>query len=406
MNIRKLSGVALAVAFVATPVAIKFTRSAPQHEADLVKVERKEIHPLILASGNFVYKQEVQLSSELIGRVSELLVREGQAVTKGQVLLRLDPSSYRAELAQQEANLRSAEVAIERARINVENEQANVERYRKLMQAKFIDASKFSSVQHQLDLAQVELRASSEARQLALAQRAQVRERLAKTEVRTPISGIATQIQIKEGETAVPSTTGIAGSNMLTVADTASLMAEVNVDEADIAGVRMGQLARVYPAAVSDVPVQATVDQISLAPKVGQQGRSYTVKLRLAEGAQRDALRTGMTCRVEISTGNGGTLNVLPVQSILSAEGGSKVKGKSVSHVFRVTDGMVKKQVVEVGLADDANQQIVKGLAAGDTVVVGPARLLRELHDGDLVKPIKADTAKPEPVRIAARSAI
>ena len=91
-----------------------------------------------------------------------------------------------------------------------------------------------------------------------------------------------------------------------------------------------------------------------------------------------------MTCRVEISTGNGGTLNVLPVQSILSAEGGNKVKGKPVSHVFRVSDGIVKKQVVEVGLADDANQQIVKGLAPGDTVVVGPARLLRELHDGDL----------------------
>jgi HlyD family secretion protein len=64
---------------------------------------------------------------------------------------------------------------------------------------------------------------------------------------------------------------------------------------------------------------------------------------------------------------------------------------KNVSYVYVVQDGKVKKTTVELGLSDDANQEVTKGLAAGQTIAVGPARLLRELHDGDLVTAKKPD---------------
>jgi HlyD family secretion protein len=99
-----------------------------------------------------------------------------------------------------------------------------------------------------------------------------------------------------------------------------------------------------------------------------------------------------MTCRVEIVVGSSAARPAVPLQAVLAEEtGGSKDHSKNVNYVFTVVEGKARKQVVELGLSDDANQEITRGLAAGDTIAVGPARLLRELHDGDLVVAKKAD---------------
>ncbi len=396
---RKLIAAAVVTAMIVIPVAVKFSRtSKPKHEVEMAKVQQHEIHPSILASGNFVFRQEVQLSSEVIGKVVEVLVKEGDKIEKGQILLRLDPTSYRAEVAQHEANKRNAEVSIERAQLNVENQQRNVERNRRLMQEKFIDVSKFEEVSHQMDMASVDLRASRESLQQAQAMLSQAKERLAKTEVRAPISGTATSVQIKIGETAVASATGMAGSSLMTIADVGSLMAEVNVDEADIARIATHQVARVFPAAFYDKPVTGKVESISMAPRIssGSQGRSYVVKLRLDDTTL--ALRTGMTCRVEIVTGNGRAGPALPIQAILTNESGNaKDTAKNSNYVFAVVNGVVRKKIVEVGMADDANQEILKGLALGDSVAIGPARTLRDLHDGDEAVALKVEVKPLKP---------
>lgn len=384
---RKVIALVVVAAVIGVPVITKFSGLKPKLEVELTKVEAKEIHPTILASGNLVYRQEVQLSSEVIGKVSEVMVKEGNRIEKGQVLLRLDPSSYRAEVAQQEANQRSTVVAIDRAKLNIENQQRILERARRLMEAKFIDASKFDEAVHQLDLAKFELRAGHEALQQASAILSQSRERLAKTEVRAPISGTVTAVQIKIGETAVASTMGIAGSSLMTIADVASMTAEVNVDEADVARVALGQSARVFPAAFADKPVSATVESVSLAPKVSAQGRSYIVKLHLLDSSL--ALRTGMTCRVEIVTGGGNASPVLPIQAILATPASTETKIRS--YVFAVDDGVARRKTVEIGIADDANQEILSGLALGDVVVVGPARTLRDIREGDRVSAPKRE---------------
>jgi HlyD family secretion protein len=397
---RKLVVAALAVAFFAVPIAIKFGGSKPKHEAEMAAVQNREIHPSILATGNLVFRQEVQLSAEVIGKVSAVLVKEGDKVEHGQTLLRLDPTIYQAEVAQQEASRRNAAIAIERAQINLATQQRNLERTERLYKDKFIDISKFEDVSHQVDLAKVELRGNREMLEQAAAMLSQSRERLAKTEVRAPIAGTITAVPIKIGETAVASATGIAGSSLMTIADVGSIMAEVNVDEADIARVAVGQTAKVFPAAFPDKPVVGTVESVAMAPKpalpgAAGQGRSYVVKLHLDDA--RLALRSGMTCRVEIVVGGSVPKPAVPIQSVLSEEAsGSKDHAKNVNYVFAIVDGKAKKKLVELGLSDDANQEVTKGLAVGETIAVGPARLLRELHDGDVV------TAKKPDVKVVA----
>jgi HlyD family secretion protein len=383
---------AILAASVAVPVGFRYLGKTPGRQAELARVEPREIHATVLATGQLVFRQEVQLSAEVLGKVSAVLVKEGDRVQKGQCLLRLDPTVYLAEVAQQEANRRSAAIAIERAQINLANQQRALDRAQRLYQAKFIDISKHDDAAHQAELAQVELRASREALGQADALLSQARERLAKTEVRAPIDGTVTALPIKVGETAVASTTGIAGSSLMTIADMGAIIAEVNVDEADIAQVATGQPARVFPAAYPEQPISGKVEQIAMAPRPAQpgaagQGRSYVVKLRL--DATRPALRSGMSSRVEIASGATVKRPAVPLQALLSEADGVR-RAQGGYYVFAVVDGRAAKRMVQVGLSDDANQEVLKGVSVGDTVVVGPARLLRDLRDGDLVTPLKA----------------
>jgi HlyD family secretion protein len=395
----KLIVAAVVAAFFVVPVAVKFGGSKPKHEAELAKVQKLEIHPSILATGNLVFRQEVQLSAEVIGKVAAVLVKEGDAVKQGQILLKLDPTVYVAEVAQQEASRRNAAIAIERAQINLSNQERNLDRTGQLYKAKYIDISKYDDAVHQVDVAKVDLRASRESLEQANAMLSQSREHLAKTEVRAPIDGTVTAVPIKIGETAVASATGIAGSSLMTIADVGSIMAEVNVDEADVARVAVGQQAKVFPAAYPDQPVTGRVESVAMAPRAtlgaqASQGRSYVVKLRLDD--PKLALRSGMTCRVEIVVGNGAARPAVPIQAVMSEEvAGAKDHTKNVNYVFVVQDGKVKKTTVELGLSDDTNQEVTKGLAVGQTIALGPARLLRELHDGDVV------TAKKLEVQVA-----
>lgn len=405
---KKLIVAAIVVAFFAIPVAVKFGGSKPGREAELATVQKLEIHPSILATGNLVFRQEVQLSAEVIGKVAAVQVKEGDQVTRGQVLLKLDPTVYLAEVAQQEASRRNAAISIERAQINLANQERSMERTARLYKEKYLDISKYDDAAHQVDLARVELRASRESLEQASAMLSQSREHLAKTEVRAPIDGTVTAVPIKVGETAVASATGIAGSSLMTIADVGSIMAEVNVDEADIARVAVGQGAKVFPAAYPDQPVTGKVESVAMAPKgalpgAQSQGRSYVVKLRLDD--PKLALRSGMTCRVEIVVGSSAARPAVPIQAVLSEEiAGARDKEhlKNASYVFVVQDGKAKKTTVELGLSDDANQEVTKGLAAGQTIAVGPARVLRELRDGDPVS-VKKLEPKSADAKVAQR---
>jgi HlyD family secretion protein len=387
---RALVGATVVIAFIAIPIAVKVSNAKALIRTEQGLIELKHIQRTILASGNFAFRQELQLSSEVIGKVSQVLVNEGDKVVHGQVLLRLDPSSYRSEVAQQEANRRSAEIAIERSLLNVANQRRIVERSQRLAQAKFINISKYEEAKHEWELATVDRRASTEAFQQADALLALAKERLSKTEVRAPISGTVTAIQIKLGETAVPSATGMPGSSLLIIADVGGMMAEVNVDEADIGGVRPGQTARVFPSAFPDRPLEGTVERVSMTPKAGPQGRTYVVKLKLKPNGL--ALRTGMTCRVEILFEGGKAAPVIPLQAVLTEPAGGP-DARPSTYALAVVKGTVRKRALVLGMADDTKQEVLSGLAVGDIVVTGPPRILRELREGEAVARIGAPSS-------------
>jgi HlyD family secretion protein len=246
-------------------------------------------------------------------------------------------------------------------------------------------------------MADVELRTSKEVLLQTEAQLKQARERLAKTEIRSPIGGKVTAVMIKAGETAVPSAMSIAGSTLLTVADTSSFYAEVNVDETDVARAAVGLSAKIVPAAFPDKSMSGRVEQVAISPKQNPgQNKSYMVKIRLdpTDGVE---FRPGMSCRAEIATSaaNGEKTLAVPVQAV-RYDDTTNNNDKPKASLYVVESGRARKRDVETGTADDNYIAILRGLKENEEVIVGPTKEVRFLHNDDRVEvkpamPVVAD---------------
>ena len=392
----------------AAVVALGYFKQSGNSDAISVNIAAakvEEIKTSILASGTLIYKDQVQLRSEVIGQVSELFIEEGDNVSQGQVLMRLDQRSFNADVEQQQAYVRMQTIAIERQKKQLDNTKAKWLRNKNLYERKMIGQDAFELIDNQHDLAKIDLRSRQEALTQAQATLDKALERLEKTVFRSPIDGIATSVDIKIGETAISGTTNIAGSNLITIADPASILVEVQVDEADIANVRLDQDVDVYAVAFPDDALKGQVKTIATSAKraSNREGLSFTVKI-LLESDENIDVRPGMSCRAEIFTKVKGNTIAVPIQSVIFEESegeGSDVKvrgrrggvrigssGNSTmtSHVFVLIDGKAVKRDVELGISNDELQEVTEGVDLDEDIIIGPSRLLGKLKDGDAVQ--------------------
>lgn len=393
MNRRALWIIGGLLLVVALPAASRFFRGADPKQVDLESAAKHVLSPTILASGSLTYQSEVKLVSEVIGRVRDVLVKEGDSVKKGQLLLQLDPAQAQAQVAQLEAALAQSRLTLERQKVNAATLDSKWKRFQALRAQGLVDANTFDELTSQRNMSQVDVQSGGQQIQQTQAQLQQARETLAKTQLRAPIDGKVVALVIKKGETAVPSAMSIAGSDLMTVAETSALFAEVNVNETDVARVGVGQSARIVPAAFPDKAWTGTVETVASSPRtVAGQGKSYLVRIRLQDS---EGLRfhTGMSCRAEIATRRDDAAPVLavPVQAVRYEEAQNRNEPGKASLVV-VRDGRAAMRVVELGLADDAHIEVTKGLEPGESVVTGPARTLRFLREGDRVA---TGSAKP-----------
>jgi HlyD family secretion protein len=399
------------VGVVVTLVAIAYFKQTGSSAVVSVNVELakiEEIKSSILASGTLIYKEQIELRSEVIGQVSEMLVEEGDKVSKDQVLMRLDPRTFNADVEQQQAYVRIQTIAIERQKQELKNITSKWQRNKNIFERKIIGQDAFELVDNQYALAKIDLRSREEALTQAQATLDKALERLEKTVFRSPIDGIATSVDIKLGETAISGSTNIAGSNIITVADPSSILVEVLVDEADIANIEINQSADVFAVAYPDQALKGHVQNIATSAKRSsyRQGLSFTVKILLDTTADID-VRPGMSCRAEIFTKIKGDTIAVPIEAIVFEDGDDESSDvdteqdsdsmsvrvanniSSASHVFLLIDGKAVKRDVELGISNDRLQEITSGLAVDETVVVGPARALSKLKEGDSVKEIE-----------------
>ena len=315
-------------------------------------VERRDVDSRLYAVGRLVSRNTPVLASEVDARVTRILVDEGEAVRRGQVLLLQDGTPF--ELAAREAR-----AAIEGLDVSIANELRRVQRYRDLEQTNALS-------QERLDDAEAKLAADRAARTAAEARLAIAEDRLARAELVSPIDGVVQRRHVSVGDftrTASP---------LMTVTDTMELRAELPFPETVAHRLRPGQRVLLESAVAPGLRYEAVVDRVRPQVAVGNQALVVIVEVE-----NPGPWRPGATVEAAVVTNERPGALLIPYGSVVERPAGSVV------YVLEDPEGgVVRQRVVEPGERQDGVIEIRSGLEAGEVVVADGASYL---SDGALV---------------------
>ncbi len=386
-------------------------RSSDGIEVQVVTVQRvPELQSYVTASGEIVATRFADLGSSVMGRVVSLGVREGDRVTAGQVLARIDPVQAESAVAAASAAVQALEaeamgadnsVAATLAEINAATAR-QVQADQSLQRAKDLFASGLTS---KADLDAATAAADTAAAQVAAAraalaraeqsrdsarrrvtqgraETARVRDQLAKTSITAPINGVITRLSVEEGEMVVMGVQNQPGSILMTISDLSAINAEVKVAEADVLRLALDNPATVSLDALAGRTFAGRVVDIgaSALPQTGAQAaaREFKVTVRLEGDVAQ--LRPGLTCDTEILVASRQNVLSVPLQAVVQRDG--------KSGVFVVRDGRATFTPVTTGLIGGLIIE-VNGVDEGTTIVAGPFQTLRDLADNSSVRVIE-----------------
>ena len=378
-----------------------------------VVVETTKVAPVdtlqsfVTASGEIVATRYADIGSAVMGRLVELVVKEGDAVKAGQVLARIDPvqasssadaaaasvGALEADARAAATQVRAAQAALEEARSREKEAAASWTRAQELQRAGLLPQSEFdkASMAGTSPAAQVAAAtASFERAQQALAsadrriaqgraENTRARDMLSKTEITAPIDGIITRLDAEQGEMVVMGVQNQPGTILMTISDLSAVNAEVKVAEADVMRLSNGFASTVTLEALPLQKFTGRVVEIgaSALPQVGTQAaaREFRVKVRLDGPAS--SLRPGLTCDTEILVAERKNALTVPLQSVVEKDG--------KTGVFVVRDGSVMFTPVTTGIIGGLSIE-VDGVGVGTEIASGPFQTLRQLRDGDRVR--------------------
>jgi len=363
-----------------------------------VEVEAAEIRTVssrVKATGEITPEKRVAISAKVVGEIINLPVVEGQEVSTGQLLLEIERDMYESARNQSRAALRQSEVSVRRQEVQLANAQLNLRRTRQLIEDGLVSQEALDSAQLAVDTAEVELEAQQESVEQYRSALQRSQDDLARTTIRSPMNGTIIQLNAEQGETVVPGSTNLPGSVIMTVADMSVLLAEVEVSEVDVINIALGQEAEVTVDALGGDPQKGYVVEIATSGRKDPSQGTIRFAVKVALDDPDPSLRPAMTAKVDILTATSVDAITVPVQAVvkrrLDANGeevkGAKAKGiDEVDVVYLIEDGKAALRRVATGVSDVLYVEITDGLAAGDQVVIGPYRTLKNMKQGDAIK--------------------
>jgi RND family efflux transporter MFP subunit len=322
--------------------------------SDLVTATPRDLRQTLSVTGSLRAINQAAVKARVAGEVREVLVREGEAVTAGQVLVRMDESDYRARQAQSEAALVAARGQLDIAVKSRDNNRA-------LLDRGFISRNAFDTTASQYDIALANVDAAAGA--LAVTKKA-----LADTVIRAPIAGLVASRSVQPGEKVA------VDGKLLDVVDLSKMEMEVAVPTSDILGIAPGQEVAVKVEGLAQ-PMPARVARINPATQAGS--RSIMAYLQLDN--PQSLLRAGMFGEARLTLSKKSGVLAVP-QSALQGNGDS-------FFVYAIEGDKLERKTVQTGIAgsdgDAVLVEITGGLAPGAQVV---RRNLGNLPTGATVK--------------------
>ena len=354
------------------------------------EVKRQDVAQIVKASGELEPRIKVNISAHVIGKIEKLYVVEGQWIDKGKPFLRLEQQAYIAQRDQWAAQLRSAETAVRQSEVSLADSRNKLGRAQRLQTEAIYSREQLEAAQLAETSARLRLEESRESVQQMRANLIKAQDDLSKTTIYAPLTGRVITLNAKEGEVVVSGTMNNPGSVIGTIADMAEILATVDVDETEIVNVKVGQPAVLKVDAIPGKEYHGKVVEVGSSGFNRPQQPDVTFfKVKMLLDDPDEDLRDRMSVRAEIHTAAHPGSLVVPIQAVVErpadkpAEGGGK--GREVKVVYVIENGKARQRRVETGISDETHVELRQGVKAGEQVVTGPYRTLRELKEDDLV---------------------
>ncbi len=365
------------------------------------EVERGDVTRTVQASGQIDPRVKVNISSHVIGKIEKLYVEEGDRIEAGRPFLKLETEAFVAARDQAAAQLAIARSSEAQAGINLADAELKLARMERLAAEKIASAEQLEAAALKLKSAEL---AREQARESVIQARAaldKAEDDLSKATIFAPLSGRVISLAAEEGEVVVSGTMNNPASIIGTIADLSEILAEVDVDETEIAYLEAGQEAALEVDALPDREYGGRVVELGSSGFQRPQQPDVTFfKVKVLLDDPDAHLRPGMSVRAKINTAEKAGVLTVPIQAVverppLAEEGddeGEEPAANSpggddeVRVVFVVEDGRALQRPVEVGISDATRVEVVSGLEAGEMVVTGPYRSLKKLEHEERVR--------------------
>ncbi len=364
------------------------------------RVATQDIVAKVTANGKIQAENKVEMSALVQGQVVNLAVREGDKVKKGDFLLQIDLNRAAAEEAGSSAALKASLADRDSAKENMAQAERDFDRARRNYEARITSEADFQRAQSGLETARSAFEAAQNRVDQMRAGLSANRDTLSKTTVRAPIDGIVTTLRVKAGEVTVIGTMNNPGTQLLTVSDMSTVEAVLMVDETDTPTVQLGQKALLnidaYPGRTFDGLVTEVGNSPILKDDPDLQGLTTTsdainFKFKVKVLVPPPSIRPGFSVTADIITGVKEKVAAVPLAAVIvrdSPKGEKNEAGKlrTEQGVYALRDGKVVFRSITTGIAGELMVEVVSGVPAGEEIVTGPFKALREIKDGDRVK--------------------
>jgi HlyD family secretion protein len=310
-------------------------------------------------AGTVRARHRAQISPQVGGEVVEVAHREGEAVKRGDVLVRLDDATERAQLQLAEESARAAEALQQQSCIQRDRARRELARKRELAAEKIVSADLLDSLQSAYDAANAACSAAAAEAGRARAQIAAIQVELDKLVLRAPFDGVLAEVDVEVGEWITPSPPLLPVPAAIDLIDPTSLYVSAPMDEVDSAAIHTGQRAVV---SVDSHPGQHFAGRVvRVAPyvlDVEAQNRTVEIEVELDDPSVSAQLLPGTSADVEVVLETRENVLRIPTPALLEGE-----------RVLVAAHGRLAERKVEIGLKNWDWAEVRSGLAEGELVV-------------------------------------
>ena len=371
------------------------------------RVRQEDVVARVRAPGKIEPKTQVKVSADVMGKIVSLPVKEGDQVRRGQLMLQLDDTQYRAALGQARAALASAEARVREAEASFRIADATYARQQALFEQRLLSQAEWDQATNAHEAARASAVTAREEVSRAKAMVDGAADNVRKCRFVAPFDGVVSALNVEAGEIVITGTMNNPGTQILTVSDLSRMLVRADVDETDVVDLRVGQAAKITVDAIPDTSFAGTVTEIGNTAK-----RSITssvegqtnFEVKVVFDTDVPQVRPGMTADVDIETSRHTHTLGVPIQAVvvrtdreLRATGrrrrGSPGAGdalaavddtigrkeKEITGLFRVDKGVARFVPVRTGIASETEIEVFGDVHVGDLIVAGPYKALREL---------------------------